>query len=69
MTEHFYKKIELVGTSDTSTEDAIEHAIARASKTIRNIKWFEVVETRGRIEGGKVAQWQVTVKVSFDVEG
>lgn len=68
MADHAYKKIELVGTSEKGTDDAIEHAIARASKTIRNMRWIEVGELRGRIEGGRVVQWQATVKVSFDVE-
>jgi flavin-binding protein dodecin len=68
MEEHVYKKIELVGSSKVGIQDAIESAIARAAKTTRNIRWFEVVETRGMVEGDKVAYWQVTVKIGFTVE-
>jgi flavin-binding protein dodecin len=69
MTDHVYKKIELVGSSQTSIEDAIQNAISKASQTLDNLRWFEVIETRGQIEGGKVAYWQVTIKVGFQVEG
>ncbi len=68
MSERVYKKIELVGSSPDSLEDAIQTAVSRASKTIRNMRWFEVLETRGQIEGDKVAYWQVTVKIGFTVE-
>lgn len=68
MSEHVYKLIELTGSSKTSIEDAIQNAITRASKTIRNMRWFQVVETRGYIEGGQVAYWQVTLKIGFTVE-
>lgn len=68
MTAYVYKKLELTGTSTTSMEDAIENAIRRASKTIRDMRWFEVVETRGNIEDGKVAHWQVTVSIGFTLE-
>ena len=68
MNERVYKKIELVGSSPDSLEDAIQTAVSRASKTIRNMRWFEVTETRGQIEGDKVAYWQVTVKIGFTVE-
>ena len=68
MPDRVYKKIELTGTSTTSLEEAIENAIVRSSKSIRNMRWFEVVETRGRIDDGKVAEWQVTVKVGFAVD-
>jgi flavin-binding protein dodecin len=60
--------VELVGSSQTSIEKAIENAISRASKTLKNINWFEVVETRGHIEGGKVAHYQVKLKVGFRLE-
>ena len=63
-----YKHIELTGTSSTSIEDAVQSAIARASKTVRNIRWLQITETRGQIEGGKVAQWQVTIKAGFTLE-
>ncbi|MDQ6808022.1 MAG: dodecin family protein [Verrucomicrobiota bacterium] len=69
MSDHVYKKIELVGSSATSIEDAVTNAIARAEKTIRNMRWFEVTETRGHIEDGKVRHWQVTVSVGFTLDG
>jgi dodecin len=68
MSSHVYKLLELTGSSPTSIEDAVNTAIAKASETIRNIQWFEVVETRGHIQDGKVAHWQVTVKVGFTLE-
>jgi flavin-binding protein dodecin len=64
-----YKLIELTGTSDTSIEDAVSKAIARAQKTIKNLRWFQVIETRGNIEQGKVHHWQVSIKVGFEVSG
>lgn len=67
MSDHIYKKIELTGSSTVGLQDAIENAIARASKTIQNMRWFEVVETRGHIENGKIAHWQVTIKVGFSL--
>jgi flavin-binding protein dodecin len=63
MPNHIYKKIELTGSSATSIQDAIENAISKAGETHDNMRWFEVVETRGHIENGKVAHWQVTVKI------
>jgi flavin-binding protein dodecin len=63
-----YKLIELTGTSTTSIEDAVATAIKRAHKTIRNLCWFQVVETRGNIEKGRVHHWQVTLKVGFAVK-
>jgi dodecin len=68
MSEHVYKTVELTGSSKNSCDDAIRTAIETASKTIRNIRWFHVVETRGHVEGGKVAYWQVTLKVGFTLE-
>ena len=65
MQDHVYKVIELVGSSKDSIEDAIETAIARAGDTLRLLRWFEVVETRGHIEGGRVAHYQVRLKVGF----
>ena len=67
MTEHVYKKIELVGSSKVGIEDAIQNAISQAGQTLENIRWFEVVETRGQVENNKVAYWQVTIKVGFTV--
>lgn len=68
MSDHVYKKIELVGTSPDSIEDATANAITLAAKSIRGMRWFEVVETRGHIVDGKVAHWQVTLKVGFTLE-
>jgi flavin-binding protein dodecin len=68
MGDQVYKLIELTGTSTTSLEDAIQSAVAKASKTVRHMRWFQVVETRGSIQEGKVAQWQVTLKIGFTLE-
>jgi dodecin len=67
--DHIYRVIELAGTSDKSIEDAVSSAIARANKTIRNLRWFELMQTRGHIENGKIAHFQVTLKVGFTMEG
>ncbi|HSM24047.1 MAG TPA: dodecin [Anaerolineaceae bacterium] len=67
MSEHVYKKIELVGSSKVSIEDAIQNAISQAGETLEKLRWFEVIETRGQIEENKVAYWQVTIKVGFTV--
>jgi flavin-binding protein dodecin len=69
MKGHVYKVLELVGSSEKSIDDAIANAIARASKTIRDMKWFEVVQTRGHIENGTVGHYQVTLRVGFTLEG
>ena len=66
--EHIYKVVELVGSSSGSIEDAIQAAISRAGATLRNIRWFEVVETRGHVEGGRVAHYQVRLKVGFTLD-
>jgi len=68
MKDPVYKLIELTGTSTKSIEDAVTTAIQRAHKTIKNLCWFQVVETRGNIEKGKVHRWQVTIKVGFTVK-
>jgi flavin-binding protein dodecin len=68
MSDHVYKKIELVGSSATTIEDAVQNALSLAAKTIRNMRWFEVVETRGHIEENKINHWQVTVKVGFTLD-
>ena len=68
MSEHVYKITELTGSSPKSIEDAVSQAVTRASKTLRNLRWFEVSETRGHIEGGKVSHWQVTIKIGFTLE-
>lgn len=69
MSNHVYKLIELTGSSPNSMEEAVQNAIARAAKTVRNMRWFEVVDTRGHIEGDRIAHWQVTVKVGFTLDG
>lgn len=69
MKDHVYKLIELTGTSRTSVEDAVGKAVKRANKTIKNLAWFQVIETRGNIDKGKVQHWQVTIKVGFTVMG
>jgi flavin-binding protein dodecin len=69
MSNHIYKKIELVGSSPEGIEDAVKNALAKASKSLRNIRWFEVVETRGHVEDGKIGHWQVTIKVGFTLDG
>ena len=68
MADHIYKKIELIGSSADGFEEAVKNALARAKKTVRNMRWFEVVETRGQIVDGKVNEWQVTVKVGFTLD-
>lgn len=68
MEDHVYKLIEIVGTSTSSIEDAVESAIKRAHKTVKELRWFQVIETRGNIQKGKVQHWQVTIKVGFSVE-
>jgi hypothetical protein len=68
MSNHIYKKIELVGSSPNSIEEAVQNAVAKASQSLRNLRWFEVVETRGQIDDGRIAHWQVTIKVGFTLE-
>ena len=68
MPDHVYKTIELVGSSTKGMEDAVQKAIAKAAETVRNLRWFQVLETRGHIDGGQVAHWQVTLKIGFTLE-
>ncbi|MBK8979592.1 MAG: dodecin domain-containing protein [Planctomycetes bacterium] len=68
MADHVYKKIEITGSSPESSDKAIQNAIAKAGESIRNMRWFEVVETRGQIDGGRVAHWQVTIKIGFTLD-
>lgn len=68
MSEHVYKKLELVGSSEVSIEDAVNTALAKAAETVRNLRWCEIVETRGYIQDNRVAYWQVTIKVGFTVD-
>lgn len=69
MEDQVYKLLELTGISTQSSDDAVGKAIKRANKTVKNLCWFQVVETRGNIRKGKVQHWQVTIKVGFSVEG
>jgi len=68
MSEHVYKQLEITGSSTKSSDDAVRTAIAKAAKTIRAIRWFQVMETRGHVDEGAVAHWQVTVKIGFALE-
>jgi flavin-binding protein dodecin len=68
MSNHVYKLLELTGSSPTSSDDAVLRAISKASESVRNIQWFKVTETRGHVQDGKVAHWQVTLKVGFTLE-
>jgi flavin-binding protein dodecin len=68
MSNHVYKLLELTGTSTVGADDAIRNAIARAGKTVHNLRWFQVVDVRGGIDGGRVASWQVTIKVGFTLD-
>ena len=68
MSEHVYKLIELTGSSKKGLQPAIENAIKKASKTLRNLSWFQIIDTRGHVEAGKIAYWQVTLKVGFTLE-
>ena len=69
MSDHVYKIVELVGSSKDSIEDAIQTAIKRADATLRNLRWFEVVQTRGHVENGQVSHYQVVLKAGFTLEG
>jgi dodecin len=68
MADHTYKKIELVGSSPNGSDEAVKNALTRAGKTVRNMRWFEVAETRGYMDNGKIAHWQVTIKVGFTLD-
>lgn len=69
MSDHVYKIVEIVGSSAESIEDAIQRAIRRASQTLREIRWFEVASTRGHVEDGRVAHYQVTLRIGFTLDG
>lgn len=68
MSDHVYKIVEIVGSSPTSIEDAIQNAVGRAAQSLREIRWFEVKETRGHVESGRVAHYQVTLRIGFTLE-
>ncbi|MCB0047308.1 MAG: dodecin domain-containing protein [Caldilineaceae bacterium] len=68
MAGHVYKKIEIVGSSPDGLQAAIEEAVAKAAETVHNMRWFEVVETRGQLVDGKVAHWQVTIQIGFTLD-
>jgi len=69
MKNNIYKKIEIVGSSDVSSDDAVKQALKRASSSIKNLRWFEVVESRGSIKDGDIEHWQVTIKIGFTMKG
>ncbi len=69
MANHVYKFVELTGSSTVGSDDAIRNAVETAAKTLRNLDWFEVLENRGHIADGKIAHWQVTIKIAFRLEG
>ncbi len=68
MSNHVYKTVVITGTSKTGVEDAVTNAIAKAAESVRNLRWFEITETRGHIEGQKIAYWQVTMNVGFTLD-
>jgi dodecin len=68
MADHVYKHIQLTGTSAVSSDDAIRAAIAKAAKTVRGMRWFQVLEARGHIEDGAINHWQVSIRVGFTLE-
>lgn len=68
MSDHVYKHIELTGSSEKSIEDAVQRALAKASQSLHGMRWFEVTDTRGHIENGRVGHWQVTLKVGFTLD-
>jgi len=68
MSTHVYKKIEITGSSPDSIEDAVSRAVKHASKTVRNLRWFEVADIRGHLVKGKIDHWQVTVKIGFTLD-
>ena len=68
MSDHVYKLIEIVGSSSKGTDDAVRNAVERAAKTIKHLDWFEVVETRGHLQDGKIAHWQVKIRIGFRLE-
>jgi len=69
MSDHIYKIIELTGSSETGIEDAVQNAIVKSALTVHGMRWFQVMETRGDIVDGKVAHWQVSIKVGFTLDG
>ena len=68
MADHVYKVVDIVGSSSKGTDDAVQNAISRAAKTLKNLDWFEVVDTRGHLKDGKIAHYQVTLKIGFRLE-
>lgn len=68
MSDHVYKSVELTGSSRKSMEEAVQNAVTRAAKTLHNLRWFQVTDTRGHIENGDISHWQVTIKVGFTLD-
>lgn len=68
MEDHTYKKIEIVGTSEMSSDDAVQNALTKATKSVQNLRWFEILDSRGSIKDGKIERWQVTIKLGFTMK-
>ncbi len=68
MSNHVYKMIELTGSSERGIEEAIQNAVVKAGQTVRNMRWFQVIDTRGHIDNNQVQHWQVTIKIGFTME-
>ena len=68
MPDHIYKHIELTGSSKKSVEEAVQNAVAKANESVRNMRWFQMVDLRGHIDNGIVSHWQVTIKIGFTLE-
>lgn len=69
MPDHIYKHIELTGSSKNSIEEAIQNAVGKANESVRNMRWFQMIDLRGHIDNGNVSHWQVTIKIGFTLEG
>jgi flavin-binding protein dodecin len=68
MPDHIYKHIELTGSSKNSIEEAIQNAVVKANESVRNMRWFQMIDLRGHLDNGKVSHWQVTIKIGFTLE-
>lgn len=68
MSDHVYKQVRLTGSSTESSDAAVQRAISKASETLHGLRWFQVIDTRGHVENGKIQHWQVTVEVGFTLE-
>ena len=68
MPDHIYKHIELTGSSKNSIEEAIQNAVVKANESVRNMRWFQMIDLRGHLDNGNVSHWQVTIKIGFTLE-